>query len=63
MKQPLQYIILLETIIKEAENEYQHSCREAATKADAIRKLAAWTCYDDNPGGVSILSRILAFTF
>ena len=41
MKQLLQYIILLETIIKEAENEYQHSCREAATKADAIRKLAA----------------------
>ena len=39
MKQPLQYIILQETTFKELENEYQHSRREAATKADAIRKL------------------------
>ena len=39
MRQPLQYIILLETTIKELEIEYQHSRREAATEADAIRKL------------------------
>ena len=59
MKRPLQHLILLETTIKEPANECQHSLREAAMNADAIRKLTAWLSYGHNPGGVSQLSTIL----